>query len=172
MIKPKKSRNRRVESQRREGDKLQGQSRQLACCWKNIPHARPTMCLISSEVISVLDLLLDITVMSNGKEVHMTNSRILQWSRHIGVVHLLCIRSFLHGGLILGRHILQGQQVIFSRDGSCRGLCSDQTYMRKGLVSMRRLDHITPSRFKEVNHRYAVQSATTIRATTSAYGCR
>ena len=72
------------------------------------------MCLIGSEVISVLDLLLDLTVMSNGKEVHMTNSRILQWSQHIGVVHLRCVRSFLHGGLILERHILQGQQVIFS----------------------------------------------------------
>ena len=108
---------------------------------------------------------------SNGKEVRMTISRILQWSRHIGVVHLLCIRSFLHGGLILGRHILQGQQVIFSRDGSRRGLCSDQTYMRKGLGSMRKLDHIMPSRFEEVDHRYAMQMTKTIRVVTSAYGC-
>ena len=130
------------------------------------------MCLIGSEVISVLDLLLDLAVMSNGKEVHMTNGRILQWNRHIRVVHLLCIRSFLHGGLILGRHILQGRQVIFSQDGSRRCLCSDQVYMRKELGLMKELGHVTPLRFEEVDHRYAMQRAKTIRATTSEYGCR
>ena len=35
---------------------------------ENIPHARPTMCLIGSEVISVQDLLLDLAVMSKASQ--------------------------------------------------------------------------------------------------------
>src|SRR4051812_472602 len=53
--------------------------------------------------------------MSIGDETHMINNPVFQWSRLIGDVHLLCIRSCLHGLFILGRHTLQGQQVIFSR---------------------------------------------------------
>ena len=138
-----------------EGNKLQDQSRQLACSWKSTPHARPAMCLTSLKVINVLDLLLDLAVMSNGKEIYMTSSPILQWSRRIGVVHLLCTRSFLHGVLILGCHILQCQ-VIFTQNGFRRGLCSDQTYMRKGLRSMRQLDHVMQLLSKGTGHRYAV----------------
>ena len=130
-----------------EGNKLQDQSRQLACCWKSTPHAGPAMCL---------DLLLDLAVMSNGKEIYMTSSPILQWSRRIGIVHLLCTRSFLHGVLILGCHILQCQ-VIFTQNGFRRGLCSEQTYMRKGLRSMRQLDHVMQLLSKGTGHRYAVQ---------------
>nr|XP_040249777.2 uncharacterized protein LOC120967226 [Aegilops tauschii subsp. strangulata]XP_040249780.2 uncharacterized protein LOC120967228 [Aegilops tauschii subsp. strangulata]XP_045086459.1 uncharacterized protein LOC120967224 [Aegilops tauschii subsp. strangulata] len=71
------------------------------------------------------------------------------------VVHLLCTRSFLHGVLILGCHILQCQ-VIFTQNGFCRGLCSEQTYMRKGLGSMRQLDHVMQLLSKGTGHWYGV----------------
>ena len=141
-----------------EGNKLQDQSRQLACCWKSTPHARPAMCLTGLERINILDLLLDLAIMSNGKEIYMTNSPILQWSRHVGAVHLLCTHNFLHGVLILGRHILQGQ-FIFTQDWFHRGICSDQTCMRKRPGSVRRLDHMIQLLSKGNGHRYTMQMA-------------
>ena len=132
-----------------EGNKLQDQSRQLACCWKSTPHAGPAMCL---------DLLLDLAVMSNGKEIYMTNNLILQWSRHVGAVHLLCTHNFLHGVLILGRRILQGQ-FIFTQDWFHRGICSDQTCMRKRPGLVRRLDHMIQLLSKGNGHRYTLQMA-------------
>jgi hypothetical protein len=67
-------------------------------------------------------------------EIHMISGLIFQWNRHIGVVHLQCILRILHEVSVRGRHILQGQRVIFSRVGLQRDLLSDLTCMIKELV--------------------------------------
>jgi hypothetical protein len=76
------------------------------------------MCLIGLEVLSAIGLLLDPGGTIIGEETHMIGMAIFRWSQHIGVVHLLCIFSFLGGASMDVRHILWGQQGIFNQDGS------------------------------------------------------
>ena len=127
-----------------ERGNLRGQSRQLTCCWKNTPHAMPTMCLIGWEGISVLGLLLNPGGMSIGKEISIISSLIFRWRRRIGAARLLCILNIRLGASIRGHHVLQGQRVTFNQNGFRRGMCSDQICKRKGLVSIIRLDHMMP----------------------------
>jgi hypothetical protein len=84
-------------------------SRRINNCWTHILHARPITCLVGLEIISILGPLLDMEVMNAGEVNHMYGSRILQKSRHIGAMHLLCIRNFLRGAVITGSHIIQSQ---------------------------------------------------------------
>jgi hypothetical protein len=77
-----------------------------------------------------------------GEETRLISTAI--FCRQIGAIHLLYIHSFLRGALITGSHILQGQQVIFSRSIFHRGLYSDHACMRKEQGSVRKLDYTMP----------------------------
>jgi hypothetical protein len=72
-------------------------------------------------------------------------------------VHLLYIHNFLHGALITGSLILQGQQIIFSGSILHEGLYSDHTCMGKRQCLVRKLDYMKPLRFQEADHGYTMQ---------------
>src|ERR1044071_8416307 len=100
-------------------NKLQDQSRQLTCCWKNTLHAEPTMCSIGLEESNVQHLLLGLT-MSNGREIHMSNSHVFLCNRLIGDAHLLYLHIFRHGVLTIGCLSLWDHRFTFNQDGISR----------------------------------------------------
>ena len=130
------------------------------------------MCLIGLEASSVLGLHPDMGVMSIGEEIHMSSSRIFQWSRLIGDVHLLYVHNFLHGVSILGRHILQDQVVIINQSRFHQGLCSDDIHMKKEPGSVGKLGHVTQLLFEGTDHRCITRMAGIIRVFASSLGYR
>ena len=130
------------------------------------------MCLTGSKALIILDILLDMAVMSVAIEIHMTSGHTLQCSQHIGVVHLLSTHNFLHGVLTLGWHILHDLHVISSRSGLHQSLYTENHCKGKRIGLIKKFYHVIQLSFGGIDRRCARQMSGIMMMAASSLGCR